>query len=240
MPSSRSDWPAAPGFHPEFGLFCPSPRRRRVLRLVALSAVTAVAIGATIGLAGAHRPDLEGLAATAQPIAPPAVVVSATGLEARRLRGSCKPDGALDLAALFFNSACGWSKLHARHGGRAANRVATVIIGRTDVASTAATTPAPLAATAPSHGDGASAEKSAALTMAAVERTAPPKTPKLKASASITAQARELTRQNSAGDAAMAYAATPKFRRDSFIPYGDTFRFNAPQSGFDARFGGIR
>jgi len=38
----------------------------------------------------------------------------------------------------------------------------------------------------------------------------------------------------------MAYAATPKFRRDSFNPYGDTFRFNAPQSGFDAPIGGIR
>jgi hypothetical protein len=243
MPRSRSDWPAAPDFHPEFGFLCLSPRRRRVLRLVMLSVATAVAIGATMRLAGAHWPDRE--AATAQPTdAPLAAAVSATGMDASRLHESCKPDGVRDLVALFFNSACGSGKLHARHGGRAPNRVATVIIGRTDAASTAATTQAPAAATGieTSHGDGAGAEKSAALTTAAVERTTPPKKPKLNAKVPIalTAQARELSRQNTVGDAAMAYAATPKIRRESFNPYGDTFRSSTPQSGFDAPFGRIR
>jgi hypothetical protein len=43
-----TDWPSAPDFHPEFGFLCPSPRRRRSVRLAVASVITGMAIGATI------------------------------------------------------------------------------------------------------------------------------------------------------------------------------------------------
>src|ERR1700732_808467 len=49
-----TDWPSAPDFHPEFGFLCPSPRRRRSVRLAVASVITGMAIGATIELAVAH------------------------------------------------------------------------------------------------------------------------------------------------------------------------------------------
>ena len=59
---------AVPDYHPEFGLLCPSPRRRRGMRLAALCAVTAMAIGATMGLAVARWPASgDGLAAASEP-----------------------------------------------------------------------------------------------------------------------------------------------------------------------------
>src|SRR5258708_26382696 len=136
MSRSRSDWPAAPDFHPEFGLLCPSPRRRRSLRLVVLSVVSTMAIGATMGLAVAHWHDGEGLASTVQPmeglagaleIPAGAAQRSATAadvdaLPAADAHESCKA-GVSDLAAFFLNPTCGSSRLHARHGARAGNRV---------------------------------------------------------------------------------------------------------------------
>ena len=57
MPSSRAGWSRTPDFHPEFGRLCPSPRRRRGMRLAMVSVVAALAIGATMGLAVAHWRD---------------------------------------------------------------------------------------------------------------------------------------------------------------------------------------
>jgi len=57
MSTSLSDWPSVPDFHPEFGLLCPSPRRRRSLRLAMASVIVGMAIGATMELAVAHWRD---------------------------------------------------------------------------------------------------------------------------------------------------------------------------------------
>src|SRR5258708_7813445 len=147
MPSSRSDRPVAPDFHPEFGFFCPSPRRRRGVRLVVLAMMTSMAIGATMGLAVAHRTDGQGAVAIAKPNdAQPLAGVPTPRNDTPGLH-DCKADSLLDLVALFLRSACDSNNLHARHGGRAANRGATVIIGRTDVAPIEAI-PAPAPPTA--------------------------------------------------------------------------------------------
>src|SRR5882757_447961 len=68
MSSSRSDWPAVPDFHPEFGRFCRSPRGRCGLRFAMVSIVAVVAIGATMGLAVAHWPDGDALGTTVRPM----------------------------------------------------------------------------------------------------------------------------------------------------------------------------
>jgi len=256
MSRSHSDWPAVPDFHPEFGLLCPSPRRRRSLRLVVLSVVTTMAIGATMGLAVAHWPDGEGLASTVQPMEGPAgklgIPASATqrseiaagvdALPAANAHESCKA-GAGDLATFFLNPTCGSSKLHARHGGRAGNRVATVVIGRTDAAP-ATQTPVAAAAIEPSQ-----AIKSASVAGGATEKSAtpamaqPPKKPKtispprLGAPIALTPPGSGLGRQNAVAD---ANASPPRFGRDSFDTHGDTSRVTTLQSGFDASFGRYR
>ena len=233
MSSSRSDWPAAPDFHPEFGFLCPSVRRRRGLRVATAIVATTLAIGTTMGFAVAHRTDGTGLAATAQPTdEPPLADVAISAADATRQHESCKGDAAQDLAAFFLNSTCGSSKPHAKHGARIANRVATVIIGRADAP------PAPtVAATAIelSPVGGGNAEKSANLATAAIERTALPKKPKAKVSASTGAAANA-----PAVDAAVsAYASVPQSRLQSYRPqpyqpHGDPFRSIAPQGGLTA------
>jgi hypothetical protein len=224
MSGSRSDWPAVPDFHPEFGFLCPSPRRRRGIRLAVLSMATTVAIGATMGLAVAHRTDGSGPASAAQPKdGQPSAQVPAPAVDATRLHETCKGDAAQDLAAFFLNRTCVSNKPHGRHGARTANRVVTVIIGRTDA------TPAPVAATAiePSQASGGNAEKPANLTAAAVERTAPP----AKASASMTVAAPAPAVN---GAMVSAYASTPRFRPQSYERHGDPFRSIALQPGFEA------
>ena len=135
MSNSRSGWPLAPDFHPEFGLLCPSPRRRRALRLATVAVLAALGVGATMGLAVAHRTDGEGLAAallTVQEQLPARPFdSSANPGEVTRAQASCQ--GAReDMAALFLNPSCGAHKPHARHGARESNRIATVIVGRMD------------------------------------------------------------------------------------------------------------
>jgi hypothetical protein len=237
MSGSRSDRPAVPDFHPEFGLLCPSPRRRRGIRIALLSFVALVAIGATIGLAGAHWTDGKRPASPAQPTdGLPSAGVSVAGADTTPAHESCRAEGVRDLAAFFVNSACGSNKPHARHGGRATNRVASVILGRTAVApATMEATPVAGAAIVPPQVDVGNAEKSANSTTVAVERTAPPKKPKAKANAPIalTPPAHEWGRQ----DAMLsAYAATPRFGRESYDPYGNPFRPTL-QPGFAASFG---
>jgi hypothetical protein len=77
------------------------------------------------------------------------------------------------------------------------------------------------------------------VTTAAVEPTAPPKKPKAKASAPA---AREPSWQNGmlGAHAPSAYASAPKFGRDAYTPYRDTFRTPARRSGLDAPFGWVR
>src|SRR5947209_11850446 len=131
---------AVPEYHPEFGLLCPSPRRRRGMRLAALCALTAMAIGATMGLAVARWPASgEGLSAASEPMnSSPLARVSAIGAGTSTAHKACKPekvDSFPDLLALFLAPDCGPSN-RVRHGVREANRVANVIIGRTDAVPT--------------------------------------------------------------------------------------------------------
>jgi hypothetical protein len=225
MSNSRSDWPSAPDFHPEFGFLCPSARRRRGLRLATVIVATTLAIGTTVGFAVAHRTDGVGLPSTTQPTdEPPVAGIAAPTVDAPRQHETCQGDVAQDLAAFFLNSACGSNKPHAKHGARVANRVATVIIGRADAP------PAPTAAIESSQVGGGNTEKPASVATAAIERTAPPKKPKAKAS-----PATALAANGPAVDAAVnAYASVPRSRLQSYQPYGDPFRSIAPQRGLAA------
>jgi hypothetical protein len=248
MSSSRSDWRAVPDFHPEFGFLCPSPRRRRGIRLAVLSIATTVAIGATMGLAVAHWSDGGGQAS--QPIdrPPPAEVLAHPANSSKRslpvagadaspvtLRQESCNAGATDPAAFFFNPACGSRRFHARHGARANNRVATVILGRVDAAPEAT-------GSAPTRLAVATNEPSQTADKSTNPLTAPPKKRKALPGAPITPAAREPSQQNDMlnGGMVSAYASTPKFGREPFEPYRDKPRSTALQSSFDAPFGRLR
>ena len=208
MSSSWANGSAAPDFHPEFGCLCPSARKRRGVRLATAIVVTTLAIGVTMGFAVAYHPDVTRPATMAPPIdEPPPAESAVPAADATRAHESCKGDAAQDPAAFFLNPACRSNKPHARHGARAANHVATVIIGRTEAL------PTPGAAT-PAN-------------VAALERTAPPKKLKPKTTASMP-----LAAPAPAVDAAMtsAYASAPR----SYQPYGDPFRSIAPPGGLAA------
>ena len=235
MSSSRSDWPAAPDFHPEFGFLCPSARKRRGLRLAVAFLATTLAIGATMGFAFEHRTDEVGAAATATATEQP-LPQATPAPDPTRVPETCKGDVVQGLASIFLNnnSPCGSSKPHARHGARVPNRVATVIIGRTQAL------PAVSAATAvePSQVDSGKAEEPASATIAAPERTASPKKPKSKTTAMALADSPAV------GAAVSAYASVPRsgvrsyqsqsYQPQSYQPYGDPFRSIAPQGGFAA------
>jgi hypothetical protein len=221
---------AVPDFHPEFGLLCPSPRRRRGARLAMLCIATAMAIGATMGLAVARWPATgDGQASTAEPgNGQPQAQMSGAGVDATPGHG-CKADKAdpfKDLMALFLEPVCGSNKRHVRHGARAANRVATVIIGHTQ-ALPAAAAPAAIAATEPSEVKAGNAERSANATTAAVERIKSPKKRRVEASAPIALAppAAEPSRRNAMRD---AYAA------ETYDPYRNRYRATVRQPGFDA------
>jgi hypothetical protein len=229
---------AGPDFHPEFGFLCPSPRRRRGMRLAVLCIVSTMAIGATMGLAVARWPaNADGQASTAEPAnGQPLAQASAAGVDATPGHGckADKVDAFMDLLALFLEPVCGSKKRHGRHRAHTANRVATVIIGHT-AAVPAAPAPAAVAATDPSKVKVGYAEQSANVTTAAVERPKSPKKPRVEASAPIAlAQpAGALSRQNAMLD---AYAAA-RFGREAYDPYRNPYRATARRPGFDASFG---
>jgi hypothetical protein len=214
-----------PDYHPEFGLLCPSPRRRRGMRLAALCAVTAMAIGATMGLAVARWPATgDGLAAASEPEnSSPLARVSASGGVTPPAHKSCKPekvDSFPDLLALFLAPDCGPGN-HVRRGAREANRVANVVIGRTD----AVPTPPAETAAEPVEVKATDAEKTSNSAAAAVEPTKSPKKPKLKP--------RDPGRQNATLD---PYAG-PRFGQEPYDPYRNPYRATGPQSGFAPAFG---
>lgn len=253
MSSSRSDWPAGPGFHPEFGFLCPSPRRRRAIRVAVLSIATTVAIGATMGLAVAHWSDGGGQASQTTDRQPPAGVLAhpanlskrslpVAGVDASpvtpvsvTLRHETCHGGAIDLAALFFDPACGSRRFHARHGARANNRVATVILGRVDAA------PDPTGAASTRLAVAAN-ESPQVADKSPNPLTPPPRKRKAASGAPITPSGHELSRQNDtfSGGVVSAYASTPKFGREPFEPYRDKSRSPGLQSSFDAPFGRLR
>jgi hypothetical protein len=216
-----------PDYHPEFGLLCPSPRRRRGMRLAVLCAVTAMAIGATMGLAVARWPGSgDGLAAASEPANSSLLArVSASGVVTPPGPTTCKPekvDSLPDLLALFLAPDCG-SSHHVRHIAREANRVANVVIGRTD----AMPAPTPTAETraAPVEAKAADADRTSNVATAAVEPTKSPKKPKLKV--------RDPGRQN----AMLNPYAGPSFGHESYDPYRNPYRPSGVQSGFDPSFG---
>ena len=215
---------AVPEYHPEFGLLCPSRRRRRGMRLAALCALTAMAIGATMGLAVARWPASgEGLSAASEPMnSSPLARVSGSGAGTSTAHKACKPekvDSFPDLLALFLAPDCGPSN-RVRHGVREANRVANVIIGRTDAV------PTPTAETAAERVEAPAADAEKALNAATVtvEPSKPPKKAKLKA--------RDPGRQN----AMLNPDARPRYGYESNDPYRNPYR-PAGQSGFGPSFG---
>ncbi|HEY6258106.1 MAG TPA: hypothetical protein VIY51_20175 [Xanthobacteraceae bacterium] len=101
--------------------------------------VATTAIGATVALAAVHRPDRDVLAAAALSAderdahatsvsLPTADIAAPAGV---RGQDFCKAVGTNDPVASFLNPTCGSPK--PRHGARAANRVATFILGQSDV-----------------------------------------------------------------------------------------------------------
>jgi hypothetical protein len=255
MSTPRSDWPSTPDFHPEFGLLFPSPRGRRSIRLVLVSVMVGMAIGAAMELSVAHwgdsdaAPSPEARAIDQESLAEgPAVQVvldipvvstrpsksNADELTFTRPQGFCKDTGAKGLAMAFLNPTCGSPKSHARHSERTTSRVATVIVGRTELP------PAPaepmqvnVAAIETSHAAVGAAGKAVIPTTQPVERPAPPKKPRA-APIALTPPNREPTQQDVGS---MAFAAVPR-GSGYFDRPGDIFRAaTLPSSG--GPFGGI-
>ena len=261
MSAPRSDWPSTPDFHPEFGLLCPSPRRRRSLRLAMACVMTGVAIGATMELAIAHWRDGDAASPVASSIdrefpAEDAAVPTISGVSvisvphtastsdtgaptATRMQGVCKEAGVKDPAAEFLNPTCGSGKSRARHATRTTYRVATMVVSRVEPVPAAAE-PAPVtqATVEPPHAAVSAALKVAASTTPPVERPAPsPRKPKIAPSAAIVLAppTREPT-QPEAGFS--AFAAVPRLGRGYDDGPADASRAAAPP-GFGSPFGGI-
>jgi hypothetical protein len=254
MSTLRSDWPATPNFHPEFGLLCPSPQARRRMRLALVGAMTGMVIGAAMELAVAHRNDAD--AGVSNPVAdsndaqPPAprTAGEVTGVpkaSARALEragnsveavvasppGGCRDVAANDAAASFIGPTCRSGKPHVRHTARTGNRVATVIVG--SVAAPVAPTEAEpvlatVAALEPTQASaGATAKSILTPAQLTVGRATPaPKERRTAAPAHL----------DSAG--INAYAAVPWSGREDRSRH--TAHAVAPQFNYAGPFGGIR
>jgi hypothetical protein len=144
------DWqPLTWDSHPEFGLLCPSPARRRRLRFATRCALAGLAIAGMVELAAAHwfapapsagvgsmgevslaqsqsAPTAAGIASNAAPMS---IAAPATDEFSRDRPTSCQSD-LKDPASAFLNPACS-RQARVRHPGRH-HEVATWIIGRTD------------------------------------------------------------------------------------------------------------
>jgi hypothetical protein len=261
MSTPHLDSPSAPDFHPEFGLLCPSPRRRRSIRLVIVSVITGMAIGATIELAVAHwrdgdvaqspaatsieaEPLAEGTAIRAVPDIPVASArPSRPATGADHLTGTspqvfCKDTGAKGLPAEFLNPACEAVKSHARHSARTISRVASVIVGRAEAS------PAPAAAepmlvtvgTVKSFHTVISDGKTVIPTPQPVQRQMPAKKPRAAPSAPIVlaAPTREPIQQGAFG-----FAATSRSGSGYYDRPGDIFRGAAMPPSSGGPFDGI-
>jgi hypothetical protein len=197
-----------------------------------------MAIGATMELAIAHWRGGEAASASARsfdeerltlpgdaafppidipvvPIRSSASTAGADELAAARPQGVCTDPSVKDMAATFLNPNCGSGKSHVRHVARATYRVATVVVGRTDVTA-AETAPVAVAAIEPLHAPAGVTLKVVPSTNQPIERpAAPPKKVKIVTSAPIelTPPTREPTPQEAGFS---AFAATPwRGRSDS-------------------------
>jgi hypothetical protein len=221
MPSSHPGWSPPPDFHPEFGRLCPSARQRRGMRLAVVSIVATLAIGASMGVAALPKEPIAGVRDLSASSVQRSVSATDVVSPVTRAQESCETGVIQALAAIFLDSTCGPAKVHARHGGHVPNRVATVIIGRTDASAAPLTSPATAAAVAiePSQAAASGVEKStASMTPPLEQRASRPKKAKTNSGAPNP------------------YASIPRSGRDSYEAY-DRSRYVAPQSGFDGRFG---
>jgi hypothetical protein len=256
MSTLRSDWPAAPNFHPEFGFLCPSPQARRRMRLALVGAMTGMVIGAAMELAVAHRNDAdagvsipEADSIDAQPPTSMTAFPEVTGVpkvSARALEragntveaavasppGGCRDAAAKDAAASFIGPTCRSRKPHVRHAARTGNRVATVIVGSVGApvapieAEPVPTTVAALEPTQASVGATAKSIQTAQLT---VGRATP--APKKRRAPGV-----RLAHLDSAG--IDAYAAAPWSGRVDRSRHAA--HAAAPQFNYAGPFGGIR
>jgi hypothetical protein len=233
----RPDGPSTPDFHPEFGILCPSPRRRRGLRLALICVMAGMAFGATARLGVAEwRDSVSGVTApTAEPIGDqsPADEVapgfsefagsSMPASDSDRSQRTAAQSFCKNLSASFLNPTCHSEKPHARHAARAAYRVATVVIGR----SPAAADPAPASAAPidqrPAVAGGTN--KTTALMAQSVDHPVQP-AKKLKAAPSAPTVLDAPTREPGQEDVGInAYAAAPPRRgHDYHARLDDPFR----------------
>jgi hypothetical protein len=261
MSTPYPDWSSAPDFHPEFGLLCPSPRKRRSMRLVVASVMAGMAIGATIELAVAHwrdgdvaqspaassiddEPLAEGSAVHAVPdipvasARPPAPTADTAELTALRPQEFCKDAGTKGLAAAFLNPTCGSARPHTRRSGRTTYRVATVIVGRTEsppAPAAAEPTPVAVAAIEPPHTVVAAGKPT--ILPAQDERPAPPR--KLKPAPSAPIVLTPPTREPARYVGSMAFAAVPRPGSGYYDRPADIFGAAAMPPSFAGPFGGI-
>jgi hypothetical protein len=141
------------------------------------------------------------------PIRSPAPTAGADAPTAASPPGGCADPSSKDMAAAFLNPSCGLSKSRGRHVARATNRVATVLIGRTDVTA-AETAPVAVAAIEPSPAPAGAMLKGAPSPPPTERPALPPKKAKGATSAPIvlTPPAREPIPQEAGFS---AFAATP-------------------------------
>jgi hypothetical protein len=250
----RPDGPSTPDFHPEFGILCPSSRRRRRLRLILTCVMAIMAFEATakLGVAGWRDSVSRVTVPTAGPIgdqspgeavAPglsefaafPSMTTSDTDRSKRLSAESfCK-----NLSTSFLDPTCRSEKPRARHAARAAYRVATVIIGRSPSPPppVVASDPAPASATPidQRHAVAAGTNKTTALMAQSVDRPVrPAKNPKAAPSAPTVLDAEP--KQEDVG--INAYAATPpRPGHDYHARPDDPFRAAALPQNYRGPFG---
>jgi hypothetical protein len=208
--------PVMPGYHPEFGYFCPSPLMRRGFRIAMISAAVGMAIGAIIVLSLMDRRSADsqqniqistfgradrGGSAVAQAAAlenEPAVALLPDEEKASMpiTRDACE-----DEAAFYLDSKCRLVKRHKAHTSQLmTTRLASVGIGRI---RSLEDLERPVSATV----NGRSTQADAGQTTLAEG----PPAPSIAVSQQVPASAAKPAR-------------TPRARRQSHNPMGDGFR----------------
>jgi hypothetical protein len=142
MRSYCSEWPE---FHPEFGLLCPSNRQRRFVRLATIFVMSIIVIGASRGLAAAHRADPDEMFVAMLPhdddLPVEMAALEPTGSDEIPAppRDPCKGLGPDDLAGYLLNPGC---KIQGRHGQHKSSRLTVITAGRIEL-QLASLAPAP-------------------------------------------------------------------------------------------------
>src|SRR4030088_2946201 len=143
MPQFEHEPNTAPGYHPEFGYFCPSPRLRHSLRVAMICIAVGMSLGAIVVLALMDRRFADSqqsdqtstfgptdrahyTVAQATPQAAPAPLVSEEKASTPITREGCE-----DAAASYLNPKCRLVRKHKTHPSRSmTTRLATIEIGQ--------------------------------------------------------------------------------------------------------------